>query len=784
MYHVPMRTLRYYCSILIALSLAAPVPAAPRCLAPAGVSEFLEHYAPVPGVHFETRTIGPREIDPTTTAAAEYIYALTELRGMHLDLAARAQASSSPDDMQEYLMLSNRTVWNIRSVYRAIPVDMTEKQPYAYYKEQLKALKRERARLRAAIDAADERLDEKTLAELNQRAILLYQTLLKFQLMAAGKILSGRSGLKDRTMIHNACTLLVDGARYTAEALADELMFRAQRLRTKARVQLQARLDWNNHLVMAPSLNNFDIDVDDHDRATIRQRRWMNTHRLLERIARRAAAGDISRAHELCNTLMEIYGHTHEQRVHLDFAGVHEQLLVLQGLLAELPDGTQPTADTADQIRTLRDDTISLIQHPKQPAIMPIGYADKGAAFRGQVHTIRDSYPKEKDRVDRAAVLLDYCANKLDRAAERGRLNRRDAAHVPATVTEITNWCAHGFVKPKQLAESALTSALTLLYADEPSFVRAAAQLRQAAKHLRQRLVDIDDITKSVEQRAIALFREFREEDIRERVGEFRRLVNEQAYEEALWQAEELRELYFTGVHPEPGYARADTRLRHLISMMRTPAQSGGMAAAELIRIRELINELVTAISFHGIIRPGYDEWIPIDDTITFALIKPDGFAQQKEILQALADEGYTVLYQRVIQINNDLAREFYADLADQYFYPAVQAVITAGDCLALVLQGQTGAVERLMERTGDTREPAEGTIRHRFGVDIKDVLVTDAEGISRAAQEIRNNIHRSDSWASVVREMELLLPDIVAQPAIPPPAPNDSAPHPANESL
>jgi nucleoside-diphosphate kinase len=94
----------------------------------------------------------------------------------------------------------------------------------------------------------------------------------------------------------------------------------------------------------------------------------------------------------------------------------------------------------------------------------------------------------------------------------------------------------------------------------------------------------------------------------------------------------------------------------------------------------------------------------------------------------------------KMIAISRSLAEEHYVEHQTKAFYEALIAYITAGPCIALVVEGPH-AIEIMRKMIGSTdpREAQSGTIRGDFAISLQ-----------------YNTIHGSDSQAAADREIQL----------------------------
>jgi nucleoside-diphosphate kinase len=109
-------------------------------------------------------------------------------------------------------------------------------------------------------------------------------------------------------------------------------------------------------------------------------------------------------------------------------------------------------------------------------------------------------------------------------------------------------------------------------------------------------------------------------------------------------------------------------------------------------------------------------------------------------VISRLEDKGLTILAMKMLRVTPDLARQHYAEHVHKPFYPGLEAFITGGPVVAMVIEG-TEVIRVLREMLGATngRNAAAGTIRGDFG-----------------CSRQMNLVHGSDSPEAARREIEL----------------------------
>jgi len=136
----------------------------------------------------------------------------------------------------------------------------------------------------------------------------------------------------------------------------------------------------------------------------------------------------------------------------------------------------------------------------------------------------------------------------------------------------------------------------------------------------------------------------------------------------------------------------------------------------------------------------------------SLVLIKPDGVQRGLigKIISRFEDAGLKLVGMKLVWVDKAFAKKHYAEHVEKPFYPGLEAMITMGPVLAMVLEG-VHAIEIIRKMVGPTepRAAPPGTIRGDFAhVSYK---YADKKGIS-----IKNLIHASDSEKTAKREIEL----------------------------
>jgi len=131
----------------------------------------------------------------------------------------------------------------------------------------------------------------------------------------------------------------------------------------------------------------------------------------------------------------------------------------------------------------------------------------------------------------------------------------------------------------------------------------------------------------------------------------------------------------------------------------------------------------------------------------TFAMIKPDAVADGKadEIIQAIKDQGFTVLDQKEVTLDQATAQEFYGVHQEKPFFNELVSFITSGPVVIVALEKEN-AVSDWRSAMGATNpaDATEGTLRKVYGTDIG-----------------HNAVHGSDSAENAQQELKMFFPEL-----------------------
>lgn len=132
----------------------------------------------------------------------------------------------------------------------------------------------------------------------------------------------------------------------------------------------------------------------------------------------------------------------------------------------------------------------------------------------------------------------------------------------------------------------------------------------------------------------------------------------------------------------------------------------------------------------------------------SIGIIKPDAMDYRQEILSLIEKRGLKIIFQKEILLDKQSLTEIYKEIVRKdYFQPFVDFMMS-GKCLAFIVKG-CNAIRCLNELVGasDPSKAKPGTLRHRFGSDIR-----------------KNAIHSSKDAEHFKRELKILFPEFALE--------------------
>ncbi len=124
----------------------------------------------------------------------------------------------------------------------------------------------------------------------------------------------------------------------------------------------------------------------------------------------------------------------------------------------------------------------------------------------------------------------------------------------------------------------------------------------------------------------------------------------------------------------------------------------------------------------------------------TLSIVKPDGVQRGLvgEVVRRFEEAGIRLVAMKMVRLNQDEAKAFYAVHKDRPFYDSLTQFMSSGPIVVMVLQGQD-VIQKNRDLMGATnyKDAAPGTIRHDFARDIEKNIVHGSDSPQSAANEI-----------------------------------------------
>lgn len=124
----------------------------------------------------------------------------------------------------------------------------------------------------------------------------------------------------------------------------------------------------------------------------------------------------------------------------------------------------------------------------------------------------------------------------------------------------------------------------------------------------------------------------------------------------------------------------------------------------------------------------------------TLILAKPDAVQRRLigRIVSRIEDKGLSLVGMKMLLVTPELSRQHYAEHVGKSFYPDLEAFITSGPVVAMVVEGPEAiSVMRTLMGKTNARESAPGTIRGDLGASRQMNLIHGSDGPDAAKREI-----------------------------------------------
>ncbi len=123
----------------------------------------------------------------------------------------------------------------------------------------------------------------------------------------------------------------------------------------------------------------------------------------------------------------------------------------------------------------------------------------------------------------------------------------------------------------------------------------------------------------------------------------------------------------------------------------------------------------------------------------TLILLKPDCVQRRLvgRVIARFEEKGLNIIAMKVMRVTPELAKRHYAEHAAKGWYPSLEAFITSGPIVALIVEGpESIRVVREMVGATNGRNAAPGTIRGDYGSSRQMNLVHASDGPEAAQRE------------------------------------------------
>ncbi|MBK99893.1 MAG: nucleoside-diphosphate kinase [Opitutales bacterium] len=131
----------------------------------------------------------------------------------------------------------------------------------------------------------------------------------------------------------------------------------------------------------------------------------------------------------------------------------------------------------------------------------------------------------------------------------------------------------------------------------------------------------------------------------------------------------------------------------------------------------------------------------------TLIILKPDCMEKRVagEVISRFEKAGFEIVASKITQLDGAILREHYAHVADQPFFPQIEAFMSSRSVMPMILSGED-AIAKVRDLLGPTnsQEAPKGTIRGDLGTDM-----------------MRNVVHASDGPETAAAEKKRFFPDL-----------------------
>lgn len=125
----------------------------------------------------------------------------------------------------------------------------------------------------------------------------------------------------------------------------------------------------------------------------------------------------------------------------------------------------------------------------------------------------------------------------------------------------------------------------------------------------------------------------------------------------------------------------------------------------------------------------------------TYIMLKPDAIRRQLmgQIIARIEAKGYQITAMKMMQLDHEVVADHYAHLLDKPFFPELEAYMTSGPVLGMIVEGPevVAGMRQMMGPTNALEAPA-GTIRGDYAHRISENIIHGSDSVENAQIEIK----------------------------------------------
>ena len=132
----------------------------------------------------------------------------------------------------------------------------------------------------------------------------------------------------------------------------------------------------------------------------------------------------------------------------------------------------------------------------------------------------------------------------------------------------------------------------------------------------------------------------------------------------------------------------------------------------------------------------------------TYIMLKPNALKRKLmgEIIARIEKKGFIISNMKLMKLSKEIVKEHYAHIADKPFYPEVEAFMTSGPVLAMIVEGND-VVQGMRNMMGPTKwlEAPAGTIRGDYAITNGENIIHGSDSVENAEIEIKRFFGEND---------------------------------------